>query len=155
MKKLARLLACVALLLAPVAARAQGQSIGTTPLLDLVAAAKGKVVVLNFFASFCPPCRMEIPGLMKLRSQFSPDEVEIIGISVDNTLTDMDEFARNYDFNYPVYYGGEELAYAFRVSAIPHNVVYDRRGRMAYNRAGYLAEEELGTLLRDLLKRDS
>ena len=98
---------------------------------------------------------MEIPGLMKLRSQFSPDEVEIIGISVDNTLTDMDEFARNYDFNYPVYYGGEELAYAFRVSAIPHNVVYDRRGRMAYNRAGYLAEEELGTLLRDLLKRDS
>ena len=102
MKKLALLLACVALLLAPVAARAQGQSIGTTPLLDLVAAAKGKVVVLNFFASFCPPCRMEIPGLMKLRSQFSPDEVEIIGISVDNTLTDMDEFARNYDFNYPV-----------------------------------------------------
>lgn len=155
MKKLALLLACVALLLVPVAARAQGQSIGTTPLLDLVAAAKGKVVVLNFFASFCPPCRMEIPGLMKLRSQFSPDEVEIIGISVDNTLTDMDEFARNYDFNYPVYYGGEELAYAFRVSAIPHNVVYDRRGRMAYNRAGYLAEEELGTLLRDLLKRDS
>ena len=155
MKKLALLLACVALLLVPVAARAQGQSIGTTPLLDLVAAAKGKVVVLNFFASFCPPCRMEIPGLMKLRSQFSPDEVEIIGISVDNTLTDMDEFARNYDFNYPVYYGGEELAYAFRVSAIPHNVVYDRRGRMAYNRAGYLAEEELGTLLRDLLKCDS
>ncbi len=155
MKKLALLLACVALLLAPVAAQAQGQSIGTTPLLDLVAAAKGKVVVLNFFASFCPPCRMEIPGLMKLRSQFSPDEVEIIGISVDNTLTDMDEFARNYDFNYPVYYGGEELAYAFRVSAIPHNVVYDRRGRMAYNRAGYLAEEELGTLLRDLLKCDS
>ena len=51
MKKLALLLACVALLLAPVAARAQGQSIGTTPLLDLVAAAKGKVVVLNFFAS--------------------------------------------------------------------------------------------------------
>ena len=155
MKKFALLLACVALLLAPVAARVQGQSIGTTPLLDLVAAAKGKVVVLNFFASFCPPCRMEIPGLMKLRSQFSPDEVEIIGISVDNTLTDMDEFARNYDFNYPVYYGGEELAYAFRVSAIPHNVVYDRRGRMAYNRAGYLAEEELGTLLRDLLKCDS
>ncbi len=154
MKKLSHLLACAALLLVA-AALARGQTIGTTPLLDLVAAARGKVVVLNFFASFCPPCRMEIPGLIKLRSQFSPDEVEIIGISVDNSLTDMDEFVRNYDFNYPVYYGGEELSYAFRVSAIPHNVVYDRRGRMVYNQAGYLAEENLTALLRDLLKRDS
>ena len=152
---LSRLLACaIVVLLGSTAALAQGQTIGTTPLLDLVAAARGKVVVLNFFASFCPPCRMEIPGLMELRSQFSPDEVEIIGISVDKSLDEMENFIQKYDFNYPVYYGGQELSYAFRIAAIPHNVVYDRQGRMAYNQPGYLAKEDLATLLHDVLNRD-
>ena len=157
MKKiLSYVLACAALaLLGSTAAMAQGKTIGTTPLLDLVAAARGKVVVLNFFASFCPPCRMEIPGLMELRSQFSPDEVEIIGISVDSSLSDMEDFIRKYDFNYPVYYGGQELGFAFRISAIPHNVVYDRLGRMAYNQPGYLPKDELAALLSDILNRDS
>lgn len=63
MKKLALLLACVALLLAPVAAQAQGQSIGTTPLLDLVAAAKGKVVVLNFLLHFVRPAAWKFRDL--------------------------------------------------------------------------------------------
>lgn len=157
MKKiLPRLMACAALLLlGTTVARAQGQPISTTPLLDLVAAARGKVVVLNFFASFCPPCRMEIPGLMELRSEFSSDEVEILGISVDSSLSDMENFIQKYDFNYPVYYGGQELGYAFRIAAIPHNVVYDRLGRMAYNQPGYLPKDDLAALLRDILNQDS
>ncbi|MCH5278061.1 MAG: TlpA family protein disulfide reductase [Desulfovibrionaceae bacterium] len=154
-KMLSALALCAVILQGPTAATAQGQGIGTTPLLDLVAAARGKVVVLNFFASFCPPCRLEIPGLMELRSRFSPGEVEIIGISVDNSLEDMENFIRKYDFNYPVYYGGQELGYAFRISAIPHNIVYDRQGRMAYNQPGYLPGDELAALLRDVLDRDS
>lgn len=151
--KLSRFLACVLLLLMPASAFAEGPAIGTTPLLDLIAAARGKVVVVNFFASFCPPCRKEIPGLIELRSQFPLDKVEIIGVSVDNTLEDMEAFVQKYDFNYPVYYGGEELAFAYRVSAIPHNVMYDRAGRMAYNQSGYLAEEDLAGLLREVLSR--
>lgn len=153
---LTRLLAWAVLLMSlPAVACAQGRAIGTTSLLDLIASFRGKVVVVNFFASFCPPCRKEIPGLIELRTRFSPDEVEIIGISVDNRLEDMETFVQKYDFNYPVYYGGEELAFAYRVSAIPHNVIYDRVGRMIYNQAGYLAEGDLADLLRDALKRDS
>lgn len=156
MKRLLRpLIYALMLALTPAAAFAEGQTIGTTALLDRIAEARGKVVLVNFFASFCPPCREEIPGLIRLRAQFSPDQLEIIGVSVDNSLADMDAFVPKYDFNYPVFYGGEEVAFAFRVSGIPHNVIYNREGSMVVNQAGYLPEEDLVGFLRDMLNRKS
>lgn len=151
---LASLFLCFVCLTGPMPASAEHRAITTTQLLDLIAAAKGKVVLVNFFASFCPPCRKEVPGLIRIRSEYSSDELEIIGVSVDRTLEDMTAFVREYDFNFPVYYGGEELAFAFQVSSIPHNVIYDQDGRMVVNEAGYVPEEALTAFLKDMLTKE-
>jgi thiol-disulfide isomerase/thioredoxin len=129
-------------------------SISTRQLLDKIAASRGKVVALNFFASFCPPCRLEIPGLIAVRAEFSADDLEIIGVSFDEDEESMESFIAGCRFNYPVYRGDRELAFAYRVGAIPHNVVYDRNGRIVFNEAGYVPEKNFRELLARFLEKD-
>ncbi len=133
-------------------ARAETPEISTRQLLDTIASAKGKVVVINFFAAFCPPCRKEIPGLIRIRDGFSPDDVIMIGVSVDPDREAMESFIAKNAFNYPVFHGNEELAYAFRVDAIPHNLVYDRQGKIVLNEPGYVPEGRLSAMLRQWMQ---
>ena len=126
-------------------------SVNTVQLLDIIAANKGKVVMINFFAAFCPPCRMEIPGLINIRELLSEDDFVIIGVSMDDDLDEMREFVSATPFNYPTYFGEMEVRYAFRASAIPFNVVYDRQGRIVVNEAGYVPEGRLVRFLRQLI----
>ena len=125
--------------------------ITTRQLLDKVAEAEGKVVMINFFAAFCPPCRKEIPGLINIRGDLSEDDFVIIGVAVDDDLKEMREFVNDTPFNYPTYYGGAEARYAFRIDAIPYNVIYDRSGRMVVNESGYVPENRLRVFLQKLI----
>jgi thiol-disulfide isomerase/thioredoxin len=129
-------------------------SIGTRQLLDKIAASRGKVVAINFFASFCPPCRLEIPGLIAARSEFSPDDLEIIGVSFDMDEESMESFIAECKFNYPVYRGNSEVAFAYHVTAIPHNVIYDRKGRIVFNEVGYMPEKQFRAILAGLMEDD-
>lgn len=134
-------------------AQAKTPSIQTSQLLDTIAEQKGKVVMVNFFAAFCPPCKREIPGLKKIREDLSPDDFFIIGIAVDTDLQEMEDFIKNTGFNYPVFYGGEEVAFSFGVSGIPHNIIYDRSGRIVVNEAGYVPENALRDFLGKLMEQ--
>lgn len=138
----------------PVMAQAATPVITTSQLLDTIAANKGKVVMVNFFAAFCPPCKREIPGLKSIRADLSQDDFFIIGIAVDRDLQEMETFIEKTNFNYPVYYGGEEVGFSFRVSSIPHNIIYDRNGRIAVNEAGFVPEKALRNFLNGLLERE-
>lgn len=140
-------------LILPFMAQAATPAITTSQLLDIIAANKGKIVMVNFFAAFCSPCKREIPGLKRIRADLSPDDFFIIGIAVDNDLQEMETFVENARFNYPVYYGGEEVGFAFRVSSIPHNIIYDRNGRIVVNEAGFVPEKALRDFLNGLLER--
>lgn len=140
-------------LMLPLMAQAATPAIKTAQLLDIIAANKGKIVMVNFFAAFCPPCKREIPGLKKIREEFSPDDFFIIGIAVDTDLQEMETFIENTKFNYPVYYGGEEVGFAFGVSGIPHNVIYGRDGVVVVNEAGFVPEKALREFLNGLLER--
>ena len=140
-------------LIFPFMTQAATPAITTSQLRDIIAANKGKIVMVNFFAAFCPPCKREIPGLKRIRADLSPDDFFIIGIAVDNDLQEMETFVENTRFNYPVYYGGEEVGFAFRVSSIPHNIIYDRNGRIVVNEAGFVPEKALRDFLNGLLER--
>lgn len=139
-------------LLPALPAEAATESISTTRLLDSIAEARGKVVLVNFFAAFCPPCRKEIPGLIRIREEYPEEELLIIGVAVDRDLRQMEDFIARSGFNYPVFYGGEEVAYAFRVDAIPHNVLYSKEGKIVFDEAGYIPERHLRKLLDELIK---
>lgn len=105
---------------------------------DTLAAAKGKVVVLNFFASWCPPCIEEIPDLIKLRNTVGKDKLVILGISVDENISAVTRMDAATKFNYPVFLAGSGIAQMFGVRSIPLNVVYAPDGSELYNDVGIL-----------------
>jgi len=69
------------------------------------AALKGKVVLLNFWATWCPPCKLEIPWFIELKKKYSGQGLEILGVSIDDHAPELKAFAAQYKMNYPVLVG--------------------------------------------------
>ena len=88
---------------------------------------KGRRVVLNFWATWCPPCRMEIPQLIDLRKEVHPDELAIIGIS-DEDKQELLEFAAEKKINYTIATADDLPAPYSVIQAIPTTFFIDRRG---------------------------
>src|SRR5262249_27647042 len=86
---------------------------------------KGKVVLVNFWATWCPPCRMEVPELIKLQEE-NRDRLQIIGISEDDEADDVHKFVEKNGINYPVVMATPELVAAYGgVAALPTTFVVD------------------------------
>ncbi|WP_421903806.1 TlpA family protein disulfide reductase [Maridesulfovibrio sp.] len=104
---------------------------------DIIAKNKGKVVLVNFWATWCPPCRAEIPELIELRKKFSDDDLVMISVSVDQDSNAVDEFMlKGEKFNYPVYFAAEDVGPAFRIQSIPRTMMYDPAGQRVFDKEG-------------------
>ena len=103
------------------------------------AALRGKVVIVNFWATWCPPCREEIPDLVALQKKYK-DQLQIIGISQDSgSVDDVREFAREHGINYPTVMSTPEIEKLFPgVYALPTTFILDREGRLAQRHIGML-----------------
>ncbi len=112
----------------------------------------GKLVFINFFATWCPPCRAEIPDLVELRKKYSEDRVVMIGISLDQDPDKIREFIQKTDFNYPVYLSDLYLPELYGISGIPHNVIYLPSGKLAHNAPGVIPGNELDAIFNSILK---
>lgn len=88
---------------------------------------KGKVVVINFWATWCAPCREEIPGFIKLQRAYG-DQLVIVGISMDlDGPSVVPQFVESFGMNYPVLYGDETVSRAYGdITAIPISFILDR-----------------------------
>lgn len=135
------------------AAAAQPKTVALNALLDMVKLNKGKVVVLNFFATWCPPCKEEIPGLVALAKTYPASKVAIIGVSVDQDPAAIAPFAQSLNVNYPIFHAGNDVTEAFSVRTIPHNVIYDTTGQMAANVTGLVTEADLKEFITILLEK--
>ncbi|MEO8574044.1 MAG: TlpA disulfide reductase family protein [Pyrinomonadaceae bacterium] len=104
---------------------------------------KGKVVILDFWATYCPPCIEEIPHLMALQAKHGPDLV-VIGLNVggDEDRPKIPEFLERLKVTYPIAYPEDALtAYVFgQQSAIPQTAVFDRTGKMIKKITGFGTE---------------
>jgi thiol-disulfide isomerase/thioredoxin len=122
-------------------------------LEDVIAQGKGKVQIVDFFATWCPPCRMEIPGFVDLQNKYGSDKLSIIGISVDQgPVNVVENFARELNINYDVYVGGSEIARKYRVRAIPTTYIYDTQGKEVKRHVGFVSQEEFDKEISALLK---
>jgi len=152
MKKLRLIiLALVLAACAPAVAQAQVQGQLTASGQDIVKAvsqARGKVVVVNFWASWCGPCRQEIPELIELRKRIPADKLLIIGVSLDQDQNMYAMFTAKAGFNYPVYMATPDVGPAFSIRAIPRTVVYSPKGEMIHSEEGYYPGEELELLIK-------
>lgn len=134
----------VALTGAPVSAgAAEFDSLTFADLEKLVRDNRGKVVMINFFATWCPPCREEVPSLIRIRKDYSEDSLVLIGASVDEDVAALEKYVASAKINYPVKRAANDLVQAVGVSGIPHMLVFDRTGEVVGNAAGLVPEEVL------------
>ncbi|EGJ50428.1 TlpA family protein disulfide reductase [Desulfocurvibacter africanus] len=129
------------------------QTLSYSELLEFIDGSKGKVVLVNFWATWCPPCRQELPELKALREKYSPEQLVVLGVSVDETKEPVRRFMQDEPLNYPVYMSSRELLAAYQVSGVPYTVVYDRNGHQADDMAGYVAGE-VEAMVRNLMQEN-
>jgi thiol-disulfide isomerase/thioredoxin len=92
---------------------------------------KGKVVVLDFWATWCGPCRIEIPGLIELQNKYANQGFSVIGISLDDESDPVVQFYKDLRMNYPVAVGNQRLAELYGgVLGLPTTFVIGRDGRI-------------------------
>ena len=103
------------------------------------ASLRGKVVIINFWATWCPPCREEIPDLVALQERYK-DHLQIIGVSQDSgSLEQVRRFAAEYRMNYPNVMSTPEIETLFPgIYALPTSFVLDKEGRLAQKHVGLL-----------------
>jgi peroxiredoxin len=100
---------------------------------------KGKVVIVDFWATWCGPCRMGIPDFVALQSEYGEEELVVLGISVDQgDLSVVPAFAKDYNINYPVLYATMEVVSAYGgITGIPTTFIVDRDGKVRNRVVGY------------------
>jgi thiol-disulfide isomerase/thioredoxin len=99
---------------------------------------KGKVVVLDIWATWCPPCRAEIPHFIELQNEWKDKGVTIVGMSVDSTgPADVAKFVKDNGMNYPIVMADEKAATAYGADqGIPFTVVIDKNGQVVARHLG-------------------
>lgn len=117
---------------------------------------RGKVLVCNFWATWCTPCREEIPMLVALRGKYASQGLEIVGIALDNAAK-VSEFSASYKISYPILVaeaGGLDLMRGLgnQSGGLPYTVVTDRSGEIVHRKLGLLKQTELEPMIESLLK---
>lgn len=99
---------------------------------------KGKVVVLDFWATWCPPCRGEIPGFIALQKQYEHQGLVVVGVSLDQGGPGVvSSFAKTEGMNYPIVMGDDDVAAEYGdIQAIPTTFVIDRSGKVVAKHEG-------------------
>jgi len=117
---------------------------------------KGKVVVVNFWATWCPPCKKEIPAFNRVYSKYRDDGVVFLGVLYDNTVDDngLLNFMSDNEFTYPVVKADNDILVAYEYPpALPVTFVYGRDGKLVKQHRGEMSEQELAGLLDKLLAK--
>jgi len=113
---------------------------------------QGRVIVLNFWATWCPPCREEIPEFIALQERYQAEGLQIVGVAVDGPEA-VRRFSDTLGINYPVLLGEVEGAQAMKdygnpSGSLPFTVVIDPSGRVVARKLGTYRYAELETILK-------
>ena len=113
---------------------------------------KGKVVVVDFWATWCGPCVAEIPGYVQLQEKYG-DKLVIVGVSVDEGGVErVQKFAKDKKINYPIAMATDEVISGFgEINAIPTTFIVDQEGRVRFRKVGAMHTDEFEKLLQPLL----
>jgi thiol-disulfide isomerase/thioredoxin len=117
---------------------------------------QGKILIINFWATWCPPCLEEIPEFIALQEQYSSKGLQFIGIAIDDQDS-VEEYLASIKINYPMLIGsitGIALAHQLgnSVDTVPFTLVVDRQGQIIYRHPGVFSREQITEIITPLLK---
>jgi thiol-disulfide isomerase/thioredoxin len=115
---------------------------------------RGKIVIIDFWATWCPPCRRGIPDLIKIQKEYK-NKVAVIGISLDtDTKKDVIPFIKNEGINYPVVYANQKVVQEYgNVEAIPNSFVINKNGKIVNHHVGLTPKEIYVSEINKLLNK--
>jgi len=114
---------------------------------------KGKVLVLNFWATWCVPCEAEIPDFVDLQTRYAAEGLRLVGVSVDDPVKKLKSYVAGHKMNYPVLQGRghDDILDAYALSTLPMTVLIGRDGRICTKYSGPIAKDALERAIKSLL----
>ena len=141
------------LLLLPSTAMSQDiEKAGVQDFKKMIESSQGKVLIINFWATWCAPCVKEFPGLISLRKQFSEDDLTIIGISMDYGMRPVENFVKLNKVNFPIVLDDESIGSMLDIKSIPRTLIYNRAGEKILDHLGFISEESFRHVVERLLQ---
>ena len=115
----------------------------------------GKVLVVNFWATWCAPCREEMPEFVRAQNEYGARGLQFVGIAVDQA-DKVEQFSKEFSLNYPSLiggYGAVELSKTLgnKLAALPFTIIVDRQGKIAHTQLGPLKPDKLRAIVNKLL----
>lgn len=149
-------------------ATSQGQAVAVAPAFTLddasgkqvsLADYKGKVIILNFWATWCPPCRDEIPGFIELQKQYGPQGLQVVGLSVDKDgWKAVKPFMEKSGINYPILMSSEDVFNTYQrllpaeeQGAIPFTFIITKDGTIRQKIVGGAKKADFENMIKPLL----
>lgn len=114
---------------------------------------RGKAVLLNFWATWCPPCKVEIPWFVELQKQYGPDGLAVVSVAMDEASEqDISKFAQEMGINYPVLHGTDEVGTAYGgVEGLPTTFYIGRDGKIVDRLEGLRSHREIESNIKTAL----
>ncbi|MDP2180340.1 MAG: TlpA disulfide reductase family protein [Methylicorpusculum sp.] len=116
---------------------------------------QGKIIVVNFWATWCPPCRKEIPEFVELQKDYGEKGLQFVGIALEDKET-VGEYLNTLEINYPMLIGGDQaMALAQQMGNIagilPFSLVFNREGQLIHRQAGPFSKADIIKIINPLL----
>jgi len=113
---------------------------------------RGEIVVVNVWATWCPPCRVEMPGFVDLQAEMANRPVQFVGIAVDRTGENLvRDFVREYEINFPTIHNPGVAARHFPGNTVPRTYLIDGDGQIRYRHTGLILKPALRDAINELL----
>jgi thiol-disulfide isomerase/thioredoxin len=115
----------------------------------------GKILIVNFWASWCPPCLEEMPALIEIQNRYAPQGVQVLGVAIDDP-EQARAFMQTQDVNFPVIIGVDDAMdlgkrMGNRISTLPYTAIFDQTGKTIYAQPGKISKIYLEQTIKPLL----